>query len=380
MTRPDMLALAEGLATKFAITAAKHDAEGTFPHANFAAIREAGLPRLPVPLALGGWGGGLGDAVRVLERLAMGDGSTALAFAMHLQTIGMAVDKGEWSAGMLARISAEINERGVLLNSCATEPELGSPSRGGRPQTTAHRQEGGYRISGRKTFASMSPVLDYFIVPAALQDEPTIGRFLIPPGEGVRLDETWDALGMRGTGSHDLILEDVFVPETNLLALSSDAPADPNKAQFNAWFTLCVCAVYLGVAAAAQRVALDYAQTRVPTALGRPIATLESIQRRLGEGEFDLNVARALLHHTAALWDSAEGREEIGAALITAKGFITNAAIRVVDGAMRVAGGVSMTHTLPLERYYRDVRAGLFHPPADDAALPLLGRLALRGR
>ncbi len=377
--RAEILRIADELAVKFAERAAQHDAEGTFPYENYQDIRESGYPLLPVPERYGGWGGRLLDAVMAQERLGRGDGSTALAVAMHIQTIGMAVDKGEWDESILAEVCQHIRERGALLNSCATEPELGSPSRGGRPKTSASPHPEGWIINGRKTFASMSPVLDYFVVPAALEGQDSVGRFLIPRGKGIEIAETWDSLGMRSTGSHDLIIKEVFVPHRLLVGITSAQPSDPHKAAFNPWFTLCLCGVYLGIAAAAHQVALQYAQDRVPTALGKPIAALESIQRRIGENEYDLQAARAILYNAAAAWDDhPETRDTIGPTLIVSKVFCMNAAVRVVDGAMRVAGGASMTHELPLERYYRDVRAGLYHPPSDESALPLLGRLALR--
>src|SRR5439155_7798564 len=100
---------------------------------------------------------------------------------------------------------------------------------------------------------------------------------------------------------------------------------------------------------------------------------------RLGECELALQVARSVLYRAAEQWDmQPEARDTMGEALMIAKLTATNNAIKVVDDAMRVVGGASMTHALPLERYYRDVRAGLFHPPADDSALPLLGRIALQ--
>lgn len=141
---------------------------------------------------------------------------------------------------------------------------------------------------------------------------------------------------------------------------------------------MIVSAVYLGVAAAAQRVALRYAHERVPTALGKPIASLESIQRRLGEGELALKTARAMLYHTAMRWDNEpEARGALTDQLIACKLSVTNAAIQVVNHAMRAVGGASMTRDLPLERYYRDVQAGLFHPPSDENGLLMLGKWAL---
>ena len=379
----DILPRAAELADRFAERAAQHDADGTFPYENFDELRAAGFPALTVPSEHGGWGAGLYDTVRVVETLAMGDGSTALAMTMHFQTVGAAATNQRinehWNGDLYAELCGEILTRGALINSCATEPELGSPSRGGKPKTIARRNSDGWIINGRKTFASMSPTLDYFIIPAAIEDQEQIARFLVPKQPGVIVEDTWDSLGMRGTGSNDVVLADVHVPDRLMIAQNPVGAPDPNRAVQNAWFALTTSAAYLGVAAAAQRVAIKFAHERIPTALGKPIATLESIQRRIGESELDLQVARAVLYRAAEQWDAnTDAREDMGDAIIVAKLTATNKAIDIVDAAMRVAGGTSMTHALPLERYYRDVRAGLYHPPADDSALPLLGRVALQ--
>jgi alkylation response protein AidB-like acyl-CoA dehydrogenase len=297
---------------------------------------------------------------------------------MHVQTIG-AGSAENWPPELFAAMCAEIISRGALVNSCATEPELGSPSRGGKPMTTAKRDGDEWIINGRKTFASMSPTLDYFIVPAAVEDKEEIARFLVPRQPGVVVEDTWDSMGMRSTGSNDIVLVEARVPDRMRISQAPVGYPDPNKAVQNAWFALGVSAVYLGIAAAAQKVALEYAHQRIPTALGKPIATLESIQRRLGETELTIQVARSVLYRTADQWDKQqEERANMGEAIMIAKVTVTNSAIKIVDDAMRVVGGMSMTHQLPLERYYRDVRAGLYHPPADDSALPLLGRIALQ--
>jgi alkylation response protein AidB-like acyl-CoA dehydrogenase len=378
-TLTEMLSIAKQLADRFAERAAQHDREGTFPYENYEDIRASGYPLITVPEASGGWGASMLEAVLAQEQLGMGDGSTALSIAMHVQTVGAARSGERWSPELFAALCRDIVEHGMLINSCATEPEMGSPSHGGRPATVARRNAEGWIINGQKSFASMSPVLDYFIIPAAIEGEEQVGRFLVPRQSGIRIEETWDTMGMRSTGSNDIVLTDVFVPAVNLIATSPVGVADPNKAVQNAWFATTVSAVYLGVAAAAQNVAIQFAHNRVPTALGKPIATLESIQRRLGECELKLEMARNVLYRTAEQWDAnPDQRGNMGEAMMVAKLTVTNAALNIVDDAMRVVGGASITHTLPLERYYRDVRAGLYHPPADDGALPLLGRLALQ--
>ncbi len=379
-TRDDILHIAQTLSDTFAQRAAAHDAAGVFAADNFDDLRAAGYPLLPVPHEFGGWGASLSDSVRAQEILAQGDGSTALAVAMHIQVIGAEAAARTWYEGTYARLCAEIVERGVLVNACATEPELGSPLRGGLPRTTARRSGLGWLVSGRKSFATLAPTLDYYVTPAAVAgDEPQIGTFLIPRQPAIEIEETWDAMGMRSTGSHDLVFHDAVVEEDHILNLS---PAPPSGGGWslstNAWFFLNISSVYVGVAAAAQRFALRYAHERVPTALGRPIATLESIQRRLGEGELALQTARALIQHAADTWDHyPDQRESMGEQLAMTKIVATNKALEVVDHAMRVVGGTSMLQELPLARFYRDVRAGLYHPPTDDATLPLFGRLAL---
>jgi len=378
-----VLAAAAVLADRFAARASEHDRAGTLPLDNLSDLRAAGWHALSVPARFGGLGCGLGVAVRAHERLAMGDGSTALAVAMHVKTIGAVADGGRaWPEAAFAAVCSATMTGGAWINSCASEPELGSPSRGGLPRTTARRTAGGWRIDGRKNFATMAEALGYLIVPAAIVGEAdAIGRFLVPRGPGVRVVETWDPMGMRATGSHDVVLEAVDVGDEALLyRQSARVPGDHDLA-VDAWFTLLTTAVYVGVAAGAQQAALDFARARVPTALGRPISTLEGVQRRLGAAEVSLRAARALLYAAADAWEARPGERASQAEdVVAAKLFATNAAIGVVDQAMRVAGGSAMRRDLPLERAYRDVLGGLYHPPSDDQGHALLGRLALRRR
>ena len=374
--------------------AAQHDRDGTFPHENFVDIRRVGLPALIVPQEFGGWGANLLESTLTMETLAQGDGSTALSFVMHVQVIGGVAEAfedvaseyggGGWPQPLFAQVCRDAVEQGALINSVATEPNLGSPSRGGLPETTAEpvRENGkdAWRINGLKTFASLSPEMDYFIIPAALQDgSGHVARFVIPAGPHFEIIETWDSFGMRATGSHDLKIVNARVTDEQMIGRGAPSPRTTGKAPANAWFICTVGAVYLGVAQAALDFAADYAAKRVPTALGKPIAELESIQRRLGQAELLLLQARALLYNTARDWDQFEARrDELTPAVIATKFTVTNNAIEAVDHAVRVVGGASMSRSLPLERYLRDVRPGLFHPLNDDQALIIFGRNALK--
>ncbi len=382
-----LIATARALATAFAARAAAHDRAGDFPFENYADLRAAGLPALSVPTQFGGMGASLLDSVIVIEELARGDGSTALSFTMHVQTIGSAAEAGAWPAPLFATLCRAAVNNGALVNSIASEPALGSPSRGGKPLTTAtpERDSTGritrWRLNGHKNFASMIPVLDYMIIPAALEDgSGEVARFLVPAGPGLEIVETWDALGMRTTGSHDLLLHNVCVDDAAMLNRGTEGSSGKGPNSVNAWFMLTVSAVYLGVAQAALDAASAYALARVPTALGKPIAEVESIQHRLGQASFAVQQARLTLHHVADLWSRYPDQraQTLGALVGVAKVTVTNNAIAAVDNAMRVVGGAAMGRTLPLERYYRDVRAGLNHPISDDLLFVQLGKAAVK--
>lgn len=380
----ELIALADDLAAGFAASASAHERDGSFPHENFTAIRAAGLHLLTVPGEFGGWNLGLPGAVTVLERLARGDGATALVFAMHVQVLGSAAASRAWPGEQFARICGEVVRDGAMINSAASEPELGSPSRGGLPATRARWDREGWILDGHKTFATGAPELTYFLVPAVL-DAPdtapdTVAVFAVRTRQpGVRIEETWDVMGMRSTGSHDLIFESACLPPDALILRRDPSSPDPGRVSGGAWFGLCVAAVYLGIATAARDAAIDFAHSRKPTALGgKSIASLEVIQQRLGALETELLPARALLYAITDAWERApDARPALMPRVGQVKVVATTHAVAAVDLALRVVGGQSMTRALPLERLFRDVRAGLFHPPAEETSNTTIGKLLL---
>ena len=119
--------------------------------------------------------------------------------------------KTVWEESVYSQLCAAV-QKGSLINSAATEPQTGSPTRGGKPQTTATKKGNQWVINGHKSFTTMSPVLDYFIVSAGIQGSDEVGNFLISRSNaGVTINETWDSISMRGTGSHDLVLNNVVL-------------------------------------------------------------------------------------------------------------------------------------------------------------------------
>lgn len=373
----EFMALADRLAERFAPRAVAHDRDNTFPFENFRDLHEAGYLALTVPEEYGGRGADPLEIALAQERLARGDGSTALAATMHLILIGRLAEMRSWPPEIFARVCRDVVAHGALINSAASEPEMGSPSRGGLPSTTAVRAGDGWCLNGRKSWASLAPALSYIVVMATVQEggePPRRANFLVPgSAPGVQVVETWDNLGMRATGSHDVALQDVWVPdEARLVEEGATAVGDGRG------WALVTSAVYTGIAAAARDFAVDYARERRPSGMGGPIAELQTVQHRVAEMELLLLQARTLIYGTAEAWQTQpERHNEIAWHLAAAKYTATNNAIRVTDLALRVVGSAGLTRALPLERYFRDVRAGLGHPPMDDAALTQIGKAAL---
>ncbi|WP_274649051.1 acyl-CoA dehydrogenase family protein [Paenibacillus humicola] len=358
------------LAERFAERAAKHDREGSFPFENFADLREAGYLKATVPREYGGDEISLYEMVLLQERIAYGDGSTALAVGWHIGQVLHLRTTRKWPEAVFADLCRSVVEDGAMINTFASEAASGSPSRGGRPETTAVPADGGWRITGRKTFSTLSPILDRFVVSAYIPGEETTGDFLVHRSDRVSIVETWDTIGMRATGSHDVVLDGAFTAAHNRL---TGKGADDGSG----WM-LHIPACYMGIAIAARDFALDFARIYRPNSLSEPIASLPTVQSSIGEMEVLLRTARSYLYMAADRWDrEPESRTTMKAELGLAKYTVTNNAIRIVDLAMRIVGGTGLSRKLPLERYYRDVRAGLHNPPMDNAVIHTLAASAL---
>ncbi|QHT59440.1 acyl-CoA/acyl-ACP dehydrogenase [Paenibacillus lycopersici] len=363
-------ALVEQLAARFAERAPLHDREGSFPFDNFADLKEAGYLKLTVPRAFGGDEIPLYEMVLLQERLAYGDGSTALAVGWHIGQILHLRTTGKWPAETFETLCRSIVKDGTMINTFASEAASGSPSRGGRPETTAVAADGGWRITGRKTFSTLSPILDRFVVSAYLPEEDCTADFLVHRSDRVSIVETWDTIGMRATGSHDVVLDGAFA--------AADGRLTGKGIDDGGGWLLHIPACYMGIALAARDYTLAFARSYRPNSLDKPIAALPSVQQTIGEMEIALRTARTLLYSAAERWDNEPSeRTAMKSELGLAKYSVTNNAIRIVDLAMRIVGGISLSRSNPLERYYRDVRAGLHNPPMDSSVIQTLAAAAL---
>ena len=374
--------VAQGLAARFSERAAEHDRDASFPFENFADMREAGLLALTVPRAYGGHEVSLTTFLRVQEALAHGDGATAMAVNMHLKLFGAEREGAAYPKIWFDEMCRGAVQDGWLCNTVASEEGLGSPAGGGVPETVARPVEGGWLLNGRKTWTTMAPALHYFIVLAHLDagmgGPPTLANFMVFRDDpGFRVEETWDSLGMRSTGSHDVVFEELFLPESRLLNQREAGKGDRRGAAGVAWFALGIAAITIGVAQAARDYAVGYARERAPGG-GATIKDFPGVRTRIARIDLLLQRSRALVYDAARAWETkdATGMKPLDRVVI-AKIDTLNNCIEAVDLAMRVVGGVSLLKRRPIERYYRDVRVGLHNPPLEDRALEQLARSAL---
>ncbi|MBT2573161.1 acyl-CoA/acyl-ACP dehydrogenase [Bacillus sp. ISL-51] len=356
------------IADGFQETAALDDEQGRFPAEKIQALRDAGYTALTVPVSHGGAGMSVYDMVLLQERLAQKDAAVALGIGWHLSVMGELGEGNSWNPDVFTFITEEV-KKGAVLNRAATEAQTGSPTRGGRPGTAAVKRDGKWVLNGRKTFTTLSLILDYMLVTAWIEEKQTTGVFLIHKDQaGVSVEETWDMIAMKATGSHDLLLHHVTVSDDRLVEFLNG----PRGSKVNGWL-LHIPAAYLGIAQAARDYAVRFASEYSPNSLNGPIKEVPAVRQRVGEMELELLKVRQFLFTAAQMYDDPQRRQYIKSELGAAKYIVTNAALSIVDKAMRITGAKSLERSNPLQRYYRDVRAGLHNPPMDDA---VIGKLA----
>ena len=365
LPRTDWVAFADQVGREIAATTARHDEEDSFVEEGFRALKEAGFFKALIPAELDGLGADYRDVCNAIRRLGTYCGSTALAFSMHSHLV--AVPAWRWRhekapvEGMLKRVA---NENLILISSGGSD---WLPSNG-----RAVKAEGGFRVSAKKVFSSGCQMGD-LLVTSAIHDDPekgpTVLHFAVPfKAEGVRRLDTWRVLGMRGTGSHDVVLEDVFVPDAAIVARR-----EPGKWHilFHHIFALAfplVYAAYVGVAEGARARALEIARDKPKT---------HALTIAAGRLENAFMLAEMSLDRMITIAETeASGPERTSRAAI-AHTLTAQAAIETVERAMELVGGMSFYRDLGLERAFRDVQGARFHPLQEVPQLELTGRMAL---
>jgi alkylation response protein AidB-like acyl-CoA dehydrogenase len=374
----NLVELAGSLADRFAERASEHDREGTFPFQNYEEMREAGYLGLTVPEELGGRGASLHELILAQERLAMGDGSTALAVNMHVSPIGQLASLWRSSGDEgLADVLRRAADGRLVYASMSAEP--GDPILM-TSSTVAERVDGGYRVTGKKIFGTESAVCTEFSTRARYDDPergPQVLFFRVPRDvEGMRMKETWDTMGMRATRSDDFELEDIFVPDEAVFHAYPVGHFDATMLKTVwGWAMPTFGAVYLGIGAGALQFAREQVQAR-----GRQDDP--QVQGLFAEMEVLLETARAVLYRHAdemdsgALYTELPVQDGMARAVLT-KYVTTNNAVAIVDRALHVVGGAGYYRRFPIERMYRDVRAGPIMPYSNLEAHDLFGRTSL---
>lgn len=313
------------------------------------------------------------------EALAQGCPATALAFNMHPCMVGPLMESPLVTVDVKQRLASLVVHDQKLLAGNFSEPTtsglLGTPT----PSARARRVDGGYRITGRKAFASMIEAADYCAV-LAYPDEATSAAaavlLLVPRSTaGRHVDKVWDTLGMRATRSDALILEDCWVPDEALLLQVDDIR--PFQRDNASWLWGSYTAVYLGVGVAAYKEVVKVVQERRPPGYAQPLAYHPDVRRQVAEMSVDLQAARLMLYHAAWLSDTQGPTPTTLAALYRAKYLVGEAVARTTRTALTLGGAHALFKTSPLERLFRDGAVAPIQFPPRDFCLASLGIMEL---
>jgi alkylation response protein AidB-like acyl-CoA dehydrogenase len=258
-----------------------------------------------------------------------------------------------------------------------TEPEVGS--RLSALRSTYEPEGAGYRIRGTKSFCSGAGHLDAYLVAArragSSDDTPVISYFLVPAGEGLRVDESWDPLGMRATASNGLEL-DAWIPEDALLG-GVEGLVLPLAYGMPQWLVASYAAVYVGLAEAAVREAVSYLRERPVAGRRGGLAGLAAVRQRVGRAEAEVHAARLALERAARLVDLRPGDPETNRWTYRAKLLAGDVAMRVAASMAEACGLGALRRGSPLELILRDARSGAIMPPSSDVSGDYLGSIAL---
>jgi alkylation response protein AidB-like acyl-CoA dehydrogenase len=382
-----LVATAERLAEDLAGRAGAHDRAGSYPFESIDALRRAGYFAAPVPEAFGGLGvSSVHDLVVASSRLARGDASVAIGVNMHLVVVAGLERRRRMAEARRKRHRATafasslrtIAADGVVIAAALSEPGQDLT----RPATTAVRTEAGWRVDGHKIFCTMAPAATLLLTSVRFTDDAGLERYgyaEIPAGAaGVRINDDWDALGMRASGSHSVTFSGVELPAAALRGGFAAGWPVPYLER-NLASGLFHAAASLGIAEAA------LARAAVPERIGDDARA----RMLVAESAVELSAARASLARAAMLIDehhaahpAGDGSDEAVTALFAeaqaAKTFVNEAATRIVDRALALSGGAGYLNGSPLARAYRDVRAGGFmHPLGANRAYGFLADVAL---
>ena len=371
--------LSESLIDRCGQRAPGYDRENRFFQEDFEELRESGYLVTAVPTEFGGHGLSLAEVCREQRRLAYRAPATALAINMHLYWTGIAADLYRLGDPSLTWLLEEAVGGEVFA---AGHAEVGNDLPALLSTATAERVDGGYRITGRKMFGSLTPVWTRLGIHAMDTSDPAqpvvVHAFVPRDAEGIEIKETWDTLGMRATRSDDTILNGVFVPDRYIARRVPAGGLDPFIGALFAWALLNFGNVYYAIALRARDLAVASVRKKTSLAVSRTMAYHPGIQHQAAEMTLEIDAVGPHLDRIAEDWSTGvDHGAEWPSKIVSAKYHAVESAKRVVDLAMDISGGAGMFKGNELERLYRDVRCGGFHPASSALVHEIVGKTTL---
>ena len=358
--------LDDEMLARFDERAPVYDRENRFFTEDLDDLRASGYLLAAVPVELGGSGLRLNEVMRLQRRLAYHAPATAIAVNMHLYWTGLAADLARFGDDRCAFILREAADGHVFA---AGHGEAGNDLGLFASTTKAERVEGGWTITGRKVFGSLSPVWTYLGFHAMDTSDPAAPRvihgFLPRDASGYRIERTWDAMGMRATSSDDTVLDGAFVPDelVPVVVPMGAAGADLFHLALMAWGLLGFGNVYTGAARRAYDIVVTSAKTRTSIGLTRTQAHHPEVQRGVAEMRMALEATEAYLGAVCDEWSAGvDHGTDWPLKIVAAKHFAVTRAFEVVDTALDLTGGSGVFKRSRIEQLFRDVRLGRIHP------------------
>lgn len=353
-----------GLGEKLSAEAGKNDTDNQFVYANYELLRAKGLFKIAIPAELGGGGASFTEVAEIVRELGRHCGSTALSYSMHTHPVAVNVFKhlrGDEKASATLR---KIADKDLIIAGTGANDWLASSG-------DMTRVDGGYRVSAHKHFVSGSPGAQVFVTSANYdgEDGTEVLHFAIPfNSEGITHHSNWNTLGMRATGSNDVTLDKVFVPEDAIVARRPIGEWHPMWNVILPTAMPLIMSAYVGLADAAVELATKAAAKR--------------------PGELAAVLGELLNQHTLAvlaLQDMIRINEnhgftpsnEIAGDILIRKTLVATAAQKTVELAAEIVGGAGFFKGHPMERIQRDIKACHFHPLPYRRQYQCSGRIAL---
>ena len=361
----DFVSVVKQLGPRFAARAASVDENDLFVADNYVDLTNHGLISAAVPQELGGGGASHLELGAMLRGLGHYCGATALALSMHTHQVAVAAWRWRHQKAPLDGLLRRVASENIVLLSSGGSDWLQSSG-------TAARVEGGYRINARKIFSSGAPVGDLLMTSAVYEDSdggPTVLHFAVPTKtEGVSILPTWQVMGMRGTGSHDILLSNVFIPDAGISLRRPQGKWHPLMHIVSMIAIPLIYSVYVGVAEAARYLTTRLAGKRKPD---------QHVNYLIGGIENEVTAARLALDEMFAAAASNEPGLATTNRVMIGRTLVARAVLSTVDLAMGAAGGSSFYRSAGLERLFRDAQAVRYHPLQEGVQRGLAGALAL---